>query len=198
VVREVAAVGVPILFTIGATRYGVGHRRWGGEARLVAPRRKDSIAFAQLLFRNLVDRASGLGIFAQGFTSMDPQSLKFAKSHEWIFIEGDTATVGISAFAVRQLTDLVYVGLPAVGKKFAAGQVFGEVESVKAVSDLYAPVAGEVIAVNNSLEEDLGVLSSDPYGKGWIIKLKVADPSEAGKLLDRKAYEAHCESEEQH
>lgn len=129
---------------------------------------------------------------------MDPQSLKFAKSHEWAFIEGDTATVGISAFAVRQLTDLVYVGLPAVGKKFAAGEIFGEVESVKAVSDLYAPVAGEVVAVNNSLEEDLGVLSSDPYGKGWIIKLKVADSSEAAKLMDRKAYDAHCATEEQH
>jgi glycine cleavage system H protein len=124
--------------------------------------------------------------------------LKFAKSHEWIAVDGDVGTIGISAFAVRQLTDLVYVGLPAVGKKFAAGEIFGEVESVKAVSDLYAPVAGEVIAVNNSLEDDLGVLSTDPYGKGWIIKLKLADPSQLGSLLDRQAYEAHCAAEEQH
>lgn len=127
---------------------------------------------------------------------MDP--LKFAKSHEWIVVDGDVGTIGISAFAVRQLTDLVYVGLPTVGKKFAAGEIFGEVESVKAVSDLYAPVAGEVFAVNNSLEDDLGVLSTDPYGKGWMIKLKIADPSQLGALLDRQAYEAHCAAEEQH
>ncbi|MGE3317460.1 MAG: glycine cleavage system protein H [Planctomycetaceae bacterium] len=76
--------------------------------------------------------------------------------------------------------------------------MFGEVESVKAVSDLYAPVAGEVIAVNNSLEEDLGVLSTDPYGKGWMIRLRIADPSTLGSLLDRQAYEAHCAAEEQH
>lgn len=129
---------------------------------------------------------------------MDPQSLRFSKSHEWIFVEGGIATVGISAFAVRQLTDLVYVGLPAAGKKFSAGEIFGEVESVKAVSDLYAPVAGEVVAVNNSLEDDLGVLSTDPYGKGWLIKLKVSDSASVESLLDRKAYEAHCAAEEQH
>lgn len=127
---------------------------------------------------------------------MDPKNLKYAKSHEWIFVEGGVGTVGISAFAVRQLTDLVYIDLPAVGKKLKAGEAFGEVESVKAVSDLYAPVDGEILAVNQSLADDLSVLSSDPYGKGWMIRVKLADPSAVNSLLDQKSYEAYCATEE--
>ncbi len=127
---------------------------------------------------------------------MDPKNLKYAKSHEWIFVEGDVATIGITAFAVRQLTDLVYVDLPAVGRKLSAGEVFGEVESVKAVSDLYAPAAGEVLAVNESLANDLSVLSSDPYGKGWILRLKLDNPAAINDLLDQQSYEAHCTAEE--
>jgi len=106
------------------------------------------------------------------------------------------ATVGISDFAVKQLTDLVYIDLPAVGTSFDVGETFGEVESVKAVSDLYAPVAGEVIEINEALAEDPAILSDDPYERGWMIKLKMADPSALDHLLDPAAYEAHCATED--
>ena len=127
---------------------------------------------------------------------MDPQNAKFAKTHEWVLIDGEVATIGISDFAVKELTDLVYIDLPDVGRTLDAGESFGEVESVKAVSDLYAPVAGEVLEVNNLLQDDPGILSEDPLGGGWILKLKVSDSSATEKLLDRKAYDAHCASEE--
>jgi glycine cleavage system H protein len=129
---------------------------------------------------------------------MDLNSLKYAKSHEWVALNGGAATVGITDFAVHQLTDLVHIELPKVGRTLRAGESFGEVESVKAVSDLYAPAAGEVIAVNKSLPDELGSLSEDPFGKGWIIQLKLADPSSLAGLMDRKAYEAHCADEEEH
>jgi glycine cleavage system H protein len=126
---------------------------------------------------------------------MDPRSLRFSKTHEWVHLAGQTATVGISEFAVRQLTDLVYIELPELGRSLDAGDVFGVVESVKAASDLYAPVAGEVTAANTALEDDLAVLSEDPFGRGWMIKLKVTDASAADSLMDHAAYQAHCESE---
>jgi len=126
---------------------------------------------------------------------MDPQTAKYSKSHEWVILDGEEAVIGISDFAVKQLTDLVYIELPPVGKSFSAGEEFGVVESVKAASDLYAPIGGEVTAANTDLEEDLAVLSDDPFGKGWMIKLKPADPSEIEALMDRAAYEAHCQSE---
>jgi glycine cleavage system H protein len=129
---------------------------------------------------------------------MDLKSLKYAKSHEWAAIEGTTATVGITDFAVHQLTDLVHIELPRVGRTVKAGESFGEVESVKAVSDVYAPVAGEITAVNDKLADDLGILSDDPFGKGWMIKLKLVDPASASGLMDRKAYEAHCAEEDEH
>ena len=123
---------------------------------------------------------------------MDPAALKYAKTHEWIHVEGDTATVGISDFAVKHLTDLVYIELPEVGRTLSAGEGFGEVESVKAVSDLYAPASGEIIEVNESLADDLATLSEDQFGQGWMIKLKINDASETDSLLDRAAYEAQC------
>ncbi len=126
---------------------------------------------------------------------MDPATLKYAKSHEWVNVNGDIATVGISDFAVNQLTDLVYIELPEVGSQFDAGSIFGEVESVKAVSDLYAPVGGEIVETNEPLRDDLAPLSDDPFGKGWIIKLKMSDPGQLNALLDRVSYEKHCESE---
>jgi glycine cleavage system H protein len=129
---------------------------------------------------------------------MDVNSLKYTKSHEWVAIEGNTATVGITDFAVRQLTDLVHIELPKVGRTVREGETFGEVESVKAVSDLYAPLSGEIAAVNEKLADDLGVLSEDPFGKGWVVKLTVSDPSSLAGLLDRKGYEVHCAEEEGH
>lgn len=126
---------------------------------------------------------------------MDISSFKFRTSHEWVSVEGDIATIGISEFAVKQLTDLVFIELPSVGDTFDAGSQFGEVESVKAVSDLYSPVAGEVIEVNDGLADDLALLSEDPYGKGWMVKLKVSDASGLDSLLDADAYQAHCDSE---
>jgi glycine cleavage system H protein len=126
---------------------------------------------------------------------MDPQTAKYSKTHEWVILDGEEAVIGISDFAVKQLTDLVYIELPPVGKSLSAGEEFGVVESVKAASDLYAPISGEVTAANTDLEDDLAALSDDPFGKGWMIKLKPADRSEVETLMDRAAYEAHCKSE---
>jgi glycine cleavage system H protein len=122
-------------------------------------------------------------------------NLRFAESHEWVRCEGNKATIGISAFAVKELTDLTYVELPAVGKSFKAKQIFGVVESVKAASDLYAPVSGTVTKVNSGLESDLSVLSTDPYGKGWMIAVELASPGEVDQLLDEAAYVKFCASE---
>jgi glycine cleavage system H protein len=117
--------------------------------------------------------------------------LKFAKTHEWIRPEADgLATVGISAYAVEALTDLVFMQLPAVGKRVKAGESFGEIESVKAVSDLYAPVSGEIVAVNTALPGQLDLLGKDPYGSGWVMKIRPDDPAELTDLLDQTAYDA--------
>lgn len=125
------------------------------------------------------------------------EDLRYTESHEWVAEspgEGGAkvATIGISAFAVEQLTDLVFMQLPPVGKQLASGQEFGEVESVKAVSSLYAPVSGEVIAVNSALPNNLEVLKSDPYGEGWMIKVRMSDEGELSKLLDHAAYAKQC------
>lgn len=123
---------------------------------------------------------------------MNPTELKFAESHEWVHVSeenGDSiATVGISAVAVEALTDLVYMELPETGSQVTAGEPFGEVESVKATSDLYSPVNGEVVAVNSELPDNLDTLGDDPYGNGWIMKVKLAEPSGIDGLLDHGAY----------
>lgn len=126
---------------------------------------------------------------------MSSSDLKFAKSHEWARVEGETAVIGISQFAVNLLTDLVYIELPAVGDSVSAGDSIGEIESVKAVSDIYSPVSGEITEVNDSLEEDLGVLNEDPYGKGWIVKIKISEASDLDQLMDQESYDKLCESE---
>lgn len=126
---------------------------------------------------------------------MDLESLKYAKTHEWVRTEGDVATIGITDFAVKALTDLVYVDLPAAGKTITKGQIFGEVESVKAVSDLYAPVSGTVIEANTVLPDDLDLLSKDAFGKGWMLKVKLSNSNDLQELLSRSDYEAHCKSE---
>ena len=120
---------------------------------------------------------------------MDPKSLRFAPSHEWVSLEGDIATIGISRFAVDQLTDLIVIELPAVGSKLTAGKSFGEVESVKAVSDLYAPISGEVVEVNSQVASDVQLLAQDPYEIGWLVKIRVDDPAAVNDLMDHDAYE---------
>ncbi len=125
---------------------------------------------------------------------MNPEELRFARTHEWIAVEGDTATLGISEFAVRQLTDIVHIELPQVGDRVSPGQPLGEVESVKAVSDIYAPVHGEVIAVNDALESDLNLLTESSFGDGWIVRIQLQDPAELEQLMTYGQYQAHCES----
>ena len=129
---------------------------------------------------------------------MKPEDLLFAETHEWAHITeedgGKVATVGISAFALEQLTDLVYMELPEVGTTVSAGDEFGEVESVKAVSPLYSPVDGQVIAVNTELPDHLETLSASPYDKGWIAKIRITDESCLAKLLDQTAYQKQCDS----
>jgi glycine cleavage system H protein len=130
---------------------------------------------------------------------VNPDKLLFSTTHEWVAIASEgaqkIATVGLSAFAVEALTDLVFIELPKVGRKVKAEESFCEVESVKAVSDVYAPVAGEVIAVNESLPDKLETLSSDPYGEGWIARIKVTDDSALANLMDHKAYQKMCAEE---
>lgn len=126
---------------------------------------------------------------------MDRSQLKYAKTHEWVGLEGDVATVGITDFAVAALTDLVFIALPKLGTAVKAGSQFGEVESVKAASDLYAPVSGEVIEVNSELPDHLEWLSDDPFGKGWMIKVRVASGSTTDQLLDAAGYKAACDAE---
>jgi len=127
---------------------------------------------------------------------VNPESLLYAETHEWVRISDEdgqkVATIGISAFAVEQLTDLVFMELPAVGTEVTAGSEFGEVESVKAVSPLYSPVGGEIIAVNEKVPNALELLGEDPYGDGWLIRVKVSDEAGLAKLLDFAAYQKQC------
>ena len=122
-----------------------------------------------------------------------PQELQYATSHEWVKVEGDTATVGITDYAQHALGDIVFVELPEVGATFEAKQAFGVVESVKAASDVYMPVGGEVIAINEALLDTPETANSDPYGDGWLVKIKLAGGAEG--LLDAAAYEQHVAEE---
>lgn len=121
-----------------------------------------------------------------------PEDLQYTKSHEWVRIEGDTATIGITDHAQDELGDVVFVELPEEGDTFDAGESFGTVESVKAVSDLYAPVGGEVVEVNSALENAPENINEDPYGEGWIVKLRTKDESD---LLSPEEYETVVEEE---
>jgi glycine cleavage system H protein len=116
--------------------------------------------------------------------------LKFTRDHEWLRMEGDVATIGITPFAQEKLGDLVFVELPSVGAKFQKGAVAATVESVKAAADVYAPVAGEVTAVNDKLADQPGLVNAQPSGDGWLFKMKLADAAEVDALLDEKAYDA--------
>ena len=117
-----------------------------------------------------------------------PEDVKYAEDHEWVKVSGDTAKIGISDYAQDQLGDIVFVELPEVGDSFAKGDEFGTLESVKAVSELYMPVGGEVTAINEALEDAPELVNNAPYGDGWMIAIKVADPSEADALMDKGAY----------
>ena len=119
-----------------------------------------------------------------------PTDLRYTKDHEWVRIDGDEATVGITQYASDQLGDIVFVELPDVGRALEAHKPFGVVESVKAVSDLFAPLAGEVTAVNETLHAQSELVNSDPYGEGWMIKVRVGDVDAVDDLLDADAYDA--------
>ena len=119
-----------------------------------------------------------------------PSDLHYTKDHEWVRVDGDEAVVGITAYAAEQLGDIVFVELPRVGSDLAQAATFGVVESVKAVSDLFAPVSGEVIATNDALTGAPELVNSDPYGEGWMIRLRLADATQADGLLTSDAYDA--------
>ena len=119
-----------------------------------------------------------------------PAELKYTKEHEWIRVEGEEAVVGITDYAQSQLGDIVFVECETVGDALEAGETFGTVEAVKTVSDLYLPVAGEVLEFNEELEGEPGLVNKDPYGKGWIVKIKISDETELDGLLNADAYKA--------
>jgi glycine cleavage system H protein len=120
--------------------------------------------------------------------------LYYTKDDEWVRVEGDEATVGITDYAQNALSDIVYVDLPSVGESLNAGETFGVVESVKAAADLFAPVSGEVTAVNDDLPDKPEMVNSDPYGAAWMLRLRLSDKSELDGLMDAAAYQAYCDS----
>lgn len=118
-----------------------------------------------------------------------PSELQYTKDHEWIKIEGNTATVGITDFAQGELGDIVFVDVDTVGDDLSSGEVFGSIEAVKTVSDLFLPISGKVIEVNADLEDQPELVNTDPYGKGWIIKLEIADGADHSELLTAEQYQ---------
>jgi glycine cleavage system H protein len=119
-----------------------------------------------------------------------PENLKYSKDHEWIRVEGDVAYIGITDFAQGELGDIVFIDVDTEGEELGRDEVFGSVEAVKTVSDLYLPVAGEILEVNNGLEDAPESVNEDPYGKGWMVKIKVSNPAELEELMDVVAYQA--------
>ena len=126
-----------------------------------------------------------------------PEDLKYSKEHEWVLVEGNVATVGITDYAQDQLGDIVFVELPGVGDKVSKEDAFGVVESVKAVSDVYAPVSGKVLEVNDDLPENPEMLNEDPYGDGWMIKIEMNDPDELQDLMTAAEYEEYVAEEKE-
>lgn len=123
-----------------------------------------------------------------------PENLKYTKDNEWVKIEGDTATVGITDFAQSELGDVVFVEVDTVGETLDKEETFGSIEAVKTVSDLFMPVGGEVTEFNEELEDTPDTINKDPYGKGWIVKIKIADPAEADDLLSAAEYKEHIDA----
>ncbi|MFD0932053.1 glycine cleavage system protein GcvH [Psychroflexus salinarum] len=122
-----------------------------------------------------------------------PDNLKYTKDHEWIEIDGDTATIGITDFAQSELGDIVYVEVETVGETLDKDEVFGTVEAVKTVSDLYLPLSGEILEFNEELEDEPEMVNEEPYGKGWMIKMKIANQDEVKELMDAQTYKSHIE-----
>lgn len=118
-----------------------------------------------------------------------PSDRKYTDSHEWVKVEGDVATLGITAFAVNELTDITYAEMKTAGTTIGSGDAIGEVESVKATSDIYSPVSGEITEVNEAIDSDPSLVNSEPYEGGWLIKVKLSDPSEAKTLMDAALYD---------
>ena len=123
-----------------------------------------------------------------------PDNLKYTKDHEWVKIEGDTATIGITDFAQSELGDIVFVEVDTVGEELDKEETFGSIEAVKTVSDLFMPVGGEVAEFNEELEDTPDIINKDPYEKGWIIKVKISDASEADELLSAEEYKEHVDA----
>ena len=123
-----------------------------------------------------------------------PENLKYTKEHEWIRVEGDVAVVGITDFAQGELGDIVFVEIETVGESLEGGETFGTVEAVKTVSDLFMPVGGEVIEFNAALEDSPELINKDPYGEGWMIRIKISDPEQLDELMDAEAYQAMLEA----
>ncbi len=117
-----------------------------------------------------------------------PQNLKYTKDHEWVSVDGDIATIGITNFAQGELGDIVYVEIETIGETLAQEEVFGSIEAVKTVSDLFMPLSGEILEFNEALESNPELVNSDPYGEGWMIKVKISDSSELGGLLSAEVY----------
>ncbi len=126
-----------------------------------------------------------------------PEDLRYSKEHEWVLVEGNVATVGITDYAQDQLGDIVFVELPAVGDRVSKEDAFGVVESVKAVSDVYAPVSGTVLEINDDLPENPEMLNEDPYGDGWILKIEMNDPDELKELMTATEYEEYVAEEKE-
>ncbi|MGB8325107.1 MAG: glycine cleavage system protein GcvH [Candidatus Acidiferrum sp.] len=125
-----------------------------------------------------------------------PTQYRYTKEHEWIDAKNDSATIGITDYAQHELGDVVFVEVPAAGTKITAGKTFGSVESVKAVSDIYAPVSGEVTEPNAALTNTPDLINTDPHGAGWLIKIKLASPADLNSLMDAAAYEAYIEAKQ--
>jgi glycine cleavage system H protein len=127
---------------------------------------------------------------------MDPQTLRYARTHEWAHLEGNVCTVGLTQYAVDQLQDIIYIDLPDVDDPVMLGDSFAEIESVKSVNDLYAPVSGDISAVNEKLETDPSLISKDPYGKGWVVQVRVAKDTTLDHLMTLEQYQQQLASEE--
>jgi len=127
-----------------------------------------------------------------------PEDNRYAKSHEYVHLEGDVATIGITDYAQKELGDVVFVELPQVGSQLDAADELGSIESVKAVSELFAPVSGEVVEVNEALSDKPDLVNTDPYGDGWMIRIRVSDPTEIDELMTAEEYDEYIEKESAH